>query len=92
MESLSEGGLSKNQPVGGGKEVGTGKEAEVPPSQTATATEGVETEGETREPVVVIAFPNSLAITKEALVSVVNMDGYCIVSKTELLNHFLPEG
>jgi hypothetical protein len=93
MESqVSKGGLSKNQPVGGGEEVGTGKEAEVPPSPTATATEGVETEGETREPVVVIAFSNSLAITTEALVSVVNTDGYCIVSKTELLNHFLPEG
>jgi hypothetical protein len=88
----SEGGLSKNQPVGGGEEVGPVKEGEVPPSQPGTATKGVETEGETREPVVVIAFPNSLAITRQPLVSVVNTDGYCIVSKSELLNHFLPEG
>jgi hypothetical protein len=78
--------------VGGGEEVGTGRESEVVPSQPGTATEGVETEGEMREPVVVIAFPNSLAITRQPLVSVVNTDGYCIVSKTELLNHFLPEG
>jgi hypothetical protein len=70
MESqVSEGGLFKNQPVGGGEEVETVKEAEVPPSQTATATEGVKTEGKTRESVVVIAFSNSLAITNEALVS-----------------------
>jgi hypothetical protein len=78
--------------VGGGEEVGTGRESEVVPSRPGTATEGVETEGKTREPVVVIAFPNSLAITRQPLVSVVNTDGYCIVSKTELLNHFLPEG
>jgi hypothetical protein len=88
----SERGFPKNQPVGGGEEVGTGRESEVVPSQPGTATKGVETEGETREPVVVIAFPNSLAITRQPLVSVVNTDGYCIVSKTELLNHFLPEG
>lgn len=55
-------------------------------------TEGVETEGEMRDPLVVIGFPNKLAITREPLVSVVNPDGFSMVSKTELAKHFLPEG
>jgi hypothetical protein len=39
---------------------------------------------------VVIAFSSRAAITKEPLVSVVNSEGYSIVSKSELIGHFLP--
>ena len=49
------------------------------------------TEGEMRDPVVVITFPDRLAITSRPLVSVVNPDGFSMVSKTELATHFLPE-
>lgn len=42
--------------------------------------------------VVVVAFPSISAITKEPLISVVNSEGYSIVSKGELTGHFLPKG
>src|SRR3569623_254171 len=41
---------------------------------------------------VLVAFPNPSAITREPLVSMVNSEGYSIVSKSELTAHFLPPG
>lgn len=41
---------------------------------------------------VTIAFPDPAAITREPLVSMVNSEGYSIVSKGELTTHFLPKG
>ncbi|GAQ89694.1 hypothetical protein KFL_005520010, partial [Klebsormidium nitens] len=41
---------------------------------------------------VLVAFPDAAAITKEPLISLVNSEGYSIVSKAELTTHFLPKG
>ncbi|GAQ93037.1 hypothetical protein KFL_012650010 [Klebsormidium nitens] len=41
---------------------------------------------------VVVAFPNVASKTQQPLVSAVNAEGYSIISKGELVMHFLPEG
>lgn len=89
-------GRTDEQPDAGEGVSDDGKVGEVPPGQTDEQPQGVEaegemTEGQMRDPVVVITFPNMLAITRQPLVSVVNPDGFSMVSKTELATHFLPE-
>jgi hypothetical protein len=87
-------------PDGGKGEGGSGKPGAPPPKQTDEQpdeqpdeqTEIAEAEVGMRDEVVVIGFPDKLAITREPLVSVVNPDGFSMVSKKELEMHFLPQG